>query len=218
MTATGYVSTTGDARKVDVAGDTMTGELVLPDSSPDTALAAASKGYVDAETADKVTGPGSSTDNAVARFDGTTGLLIQNSTVTIADDGSVTITGDLTIQGTGKAYRFRRGGSALDLEATGVDLLVSNWSGSAFDGTQRSYDRYSADAMNVQHAGKREYVSALYGGAVHTIDPAGNQLGFHGATPVSKQTVSGSRGGNAALASLITALATLGLITDGTST
>lgn len=51
MTATGYVSTTGDARKVDVAGDTMTGELVLPDSSPDSSLTAASKGYVDTEIA-----------------------------------------------------------------------------------------------------------------------------------------------------------------------
>ncbi|MGW5429956.1 hypothetical protein ACWET9_22500 [Streptomyces sp. NPDC004059] len=49
MTATGYVSTTGDTRKVNKAGDTMTGELVLPDSSPDTDLSAASKGYVDSK-------------------------------------------------------------------------------------------------------------------------------------------------------------------------
>lgn len=45
----------------------------------------------------------------------------------------------------------------------------------------------------------------------------GSTLGFYAATPVTKPTVSGSRGGNAALASLLTALATLGLITDGTS-
>lgn len=50
MAATGYVSTTGDARKVSKTGDTMTGELVLPDSSPDTALTAASRGYVDSRT------------------------------------------------------------------------------------------------------------------------------------------------------------------------
>lgn len=223
MTATGYVSTTGDARKVDVAGDTMTGELVLPDSSPDTSLAAASKGYVDGETATLVTGAASSTDNAIARFDGTTGLVIQNSTVIIGDDGSVTITGtvtvtgDLTLQGTGKAYRFRRSGSALDLDATGVDLLISNFSGTAFDGTQRSYFRLSADAQNVQVAGKVEFVESLYGATRHTLDGAANTLGFHGATPVAKQTVSGATGGNAALESLVTALATLGLITDGTS-
>lgn len=51
MTATGYVSTAGDTRKVSKAGDTMTGELVLPDSSPDTTLTAASKGYVDTAVA-----------------------------------------------------------------------------------------------------------------------------------------------------------------------
>lgn len=36
-----------------------------------------------------VVGPGSSTDNAVARFDGTTGKLIQNSVVTISDAGVI---------------------------------------------------------------------------------------------------------------------------------
>lgn len=52
MAATGY--TTGDPNKVNRSGDTMTGELVLPDSSPDTALAASSRGYVD-NTAQAVT-------------------------------------------------------------------------------------------------------------------------------------------------------------------
>lgn len=36
-----------------------------------------------------VVGPGSATDNAIARFDGTTGKLIQNSTVTIGDTGII---------------------------------------------------------------------------------------------------------------------------------
>lgn len=132
--------------------------------------------------------------------------------------GAVTISGaDLSVIGTGKGYRFRRGGGALDLEATGSDLLISNWSGPAFDGTQRSYDRYSADALNVQHAGKREFVDALYGATRHVVDGTANQTGWYGAMPVGRQTVTGSRGGNAALASLLTALATLGWITDNTS-
>ncbi|GGQ48878.1 hypothetical protein [Streptomyces asoensis] len=45
----------------------------------------------------------------------------------------------------------------------------------------------------------------------------GTTLGFFGAAAVAKPTVTGSRGGNAALGSLISALASLGLITDGTS-
>lgn len=45
----------------------------------------------------------------------------------------------------------------------------------------------------------------------------GSTLGFYGATATTKPTVTGSKGGNAALGSLITALATLGLITDTTT-
>lgn len=39
-----------------------------------------------------VVGPASSTDNAIARFDGTTGKLLQNSTVTIGDTGGISST------------------------------------------------------------------------------------------------------------------------------
>ena len=37
-----------------------------------------------------VSGPASSTDNAITRFDSTTGKLLQNSLVTVADDGAIT--------------------------------------------------------------------------------------------------------------------------------
>lgn len=47
------------------------------------------------------------------------------------------------------------------------------------------------------------------------IGPAG--VGFFSTGPTAKQTVTGSRGGNAALASLLTALATIGLITNSSS-
>ena len=41
--------------------------------------------------------------------------------------------------------------------------------------------------------------------------------GFNGTTPIAKPTVTGSKGGNAALGSLMTALANYGLVTDSTS-
>jgi hypothetical protein len=44
-----------------------------------------------------VDGPASSTDNAVARFDGTTGKLIQNSVVTIGDTGNMAGVGTLAV-------------------------------------------------------------------------------------------------------------------------
>lgn len=50
-----------------------------------------------------------------------------------------------------------------------------------------------------------------------TLQHLGASLGFYNTTATTKQTVAGSRGGNAALASLITALATIGLVTDSTT-
>jgi hypothetical protein len=46
-----------------------------------------------------VYGPASATDNAVARYDGTTGKIIQNSAVTIADDGATVIAANSTTDG-----------------------------------------------------------------------------------------------------------------------
>jgi len=45
----------------------------------------------------------------------------------------------------------------------------------------------------------------------------GTLAGFYNTAPAAKQTVTGSRSGNAALTSLLTALATVGLITDSTT-
>ncbi|GHG34382.1 hypothetical protein GCM10017784_30170 [Deinococcus indicus] len=44
-----------------------------------------------------------------------------------------------------------------------------------------------------------------------------NTIGFLGAAPIARPTITGSRGGNAALASLITQQAALGLVIDGTT-
>jgi hypothetical protein len=49
------------------------------------------------------------------------------------------------------------------------------------------------------------------------IGGAGGKVGFFGSAVVALQTVTGSRGGNAALASLLTALANYGFITNSTT-
>lgn len=42
-----------------------------------------------------VVGPSSATDNAIVRFDATTGKLIQNSAITITDAGNLVLTGTI---------------------------------------------------------------------------------------------------------------------------
>ena len=50
-----------------------------------------------------------------------------------------------------------------------------------------------------------------------SLNHDGSTVGFYNTSPASKQTVTGSRGGNAALASLLTALSTIGLVTDSST-
>lgn len=78
-----------------------------------------------------VTGPGSSTDNALVRFDSTTGKLIQNSTITLDDTGALTVpemaapstpaSGKVAVyaKSDGKLYIKDDAGTETDLTATG---------------------------------------------------------------------------------------------------
>lgn len=97
-----------------------------------------------------VFGPTSATDNAIARFDATTGKLIQNSGVTIDDTGNLTIgTGgatpnlnlgdsfrvrgnsghsEFTMNFTGKKYRFRNSSSVTKVEID-ADTGATTFSG-----------------------------------------------------------------------------------------
>lgn len=52
----------------------------------------------------------------------------------------------------------------------------------------------------------------------YVLGPSSTDLiSFYGATPAAKPTVTGSKGANAALTSLMAALVTLGLVIDTTS-
>lgn len=55
----------------------------------------------------------------------------------------------------------------------------------------------------------------LQSGGLPTL--IGGNVGFNNTAPIAKPSITGSRGGNAALASLITALANYGLVTDSTT-
>ena len=57
----------------------------------------------------------------------------------------------------------------------------------------------------------------LQDGGTFGIEMITDLLGFFSTTPVTQPTVTGSRGGNAALASLLTALSDLGLVIDSST-
>lgn len=79
---TDHISDATDAHAASAITNTPSGNLAAT-----TVQGALNELQTDIDT--RVTGPASATDNAVARFDLTTGKLIQNSAVTISDAGSV---------------------------------------------------------------------------------------------------------------------------------
>lgn len=74
----------------------------------------------------------------------------------------------------------------------------------------------SVDPNILTIAANNAVFSGLSTGAA-TLGTAINTVGFYGATGLVKQSIAGSRAGNAALADLLTKLASLGIITDTTT-
>lgn len=78
-----------------------------------------------------VFGPASSTDNALVRFDSTTGKLIQNSIVTATDNGTIAATQLFCTTGGGNEAVISAVGavSSVSLTTTPETALKFNWSG-----------------------------------------------------------------------------------------
>lgn len=96
--------------------------------------------------------------------------------------------------GTGAAAQFYSGRVA-GSDTTAAAVIVSVSSAAATVGGETWLEAFRAQRISGVAAG----------------------LGFYGAAAAIKQTVTGSRGGNAALASLLTALSTIGLVTDSST-
>lgn len=73
----------------------------------------------------------------------------------------------------------------------------------------------SANDLSLFHFGPG--IVKLWAGAQVKIQYSGTGIGFNGANPIAKPTIVGSRQGNPAVASMASALAALGLVTDGTT-
>jgi hypothetical protein len=90
-----------------------------------------------------VTGPTSSTDTAIARWNGTSGTVIQDSTVTI--DGSGNVVGVVSLAGSVTTTTQSQGDNSANIATTAyVDTAVSGLSLGDLSDCQTDY---SADSM-----------------------------------------------------------------------
>lgn len=190
------VKFTNDTLHVLKAGDTITGTLNFSDSS------ASTKTIIDLQ------------NNGTSRF-------------TVVNTGNVTVTastGDaLTVDASNPAntiIRLKNKGiergalynvsGATDVVLRGQNdlVLMANNSGTASSFRLSSTSVGFSDGLNFA-------VGTTTGTKFGTTST--QKLGFFGATPIVRPTVSGSRATGAALTSLLTTLAALGIITDATT-
>lgn len=154
-----------------------------------------------------------------------TALTVRGNSGTGVDDGAwCNVGGGNSVNGNaGYAQIF--GGNATG-SGYGGDLYASGGNGATQNaGSAWVFGGYSASAL-----GGNVYLYPGAGGAgngsiqllrsdytTKNLESDDTGLGFFGTAPIAKPTVTGNRGGNAALQSLIAQLAALGIITDGTT-
>lgn len=135
------------------------------------------------ETIDEKTvlGPATGTDNAVVRFDGTTGKLLQNSSMILADDGTVNIplTKTYNINGSPHTHAFSAlSGVAIDtplddqfLRYNGVAWVNESVSGGTGEYLDATGTAVNSDALDGLHAAELAEVD------LHNIEITGQAEG-----------------------------------------
>lgn len=102
-------------------------------------------------------------------------------------------------------YATGKEGFDVGYEATSDEFRISSWN--LLNHSPGTYIRITHSSTTPANATT----------TVETSLRINQKVGFNNTAPIAKPTVTGSRGSNAALASLLTALASYGLITDSTS-
>ncbi len=169
-----------------------------------------------------VTGPSSSTDNAITRFDGTTGKLIQNSVVMISDTGDLSgvtsittpdyITYDTTATGvsvTPGVTTWNDGEGTLDLGLKGgnVTLNVGN----------QEYARVYNDQGSTITKGQVVYISGAQGNRVAVkLAKADLEATSFGTLGIVAETIANGAEGWVIVSGALGKLNTTGLTAGGT--
>jgi hypothetical protein len=155
------------------------------------------------------------------------------STLSVGGGGSLNLSAGLSAGGTissnifsigeteiqrDSAYvnSFRRGTNAIQLNVNNTFTSTTNFERATMDWrTTTGLFRFGTEKGS--GGGSARPMAFITDGTARINIGAAGELGFFGASAIAKPTVTGSRGANDALASLLTALASLGLLTDSSS-
>ena len=158
-------------------------------------------------------------------------LLVPNSGISISPQVLLDSTTLSNTYAPNVTFRRARDTAGNGVPAATVDgdifgqIGVAGYSGSGYDSTSIISFQQDGTVSGTNVPGRIVFQTAPNNGGLATVCTMfsnkstrfeGN-MGFNAVAPIAKPTVTGSRGSNAALASLLTALANYGLITDSSS-
>lgn len=141
-----------------------------------------------------VVGAASSTDNAIARFDGVTGKVVQDSSVIIGDDGSVNIGGGTMFQ---TILRTKSSGNTWDgrIVAGGdnVAFLLGEYSGMAWLGAHNAeLNGWASIYINPDSAGDVFIGGSYTGNPLIGVMNSYGKVGINTKLPTATLDVNGS--------------------------
>lgn len=156
------VPTTGDLDLGEIAINTYDGKMYIKKDDGTASIVQIGAG---GGGSGDVVGPASATDNAITRYDGTTGKLIQNSTITLDDNGNIINANSLGLDTTPATVPTTVGTMSWDdgegvpnvlLKGGNVDLLVGS----------QEYARVYNDSGTTLTRGQAVYISGAQGNRV----------------------------------------------------
>lgn len=154
-------------------------------------------------------------------------LSIGNVAVGHLAGSGMTTANDNTFSGYFAGKKYTTGGYNVcigSMAGSGTGGVAS--SGNVFIGNRAGMDETGSNKLiidavigNVSHNDTESLIYGDFASSVASQKLRFNcgYMGFYGTAPIVKPTITGSKGGNAALASLLTQLSNLGLITDSTT-
>ncbi len=111
-------------------------------------------------------------------------------------------------------YADKAGGSSNTLVFSSSGLSITSSGAATITVAGASTLDVGSGSFTFSHSGG---TADLVIGSTTKVGASSGSLGFYQGAGTTKQTVTGAKAGNVALANLMTALATLGLVTDGTT-
>lgn len=158
---------------------------------------------------EQVTAPGGGTPINLANYVTTAGISLKDTSTHGVTFNEASTGGLMRMEGSG-------GTAITDTSTFGITIESINAAGNVSVSSTNAVAIGGTNQVSLStNAG--EITMSSGGGSIWIAADIGDKISFNDVTPVAKPTVTGSKGGNAALASLLTALSSLGLVTDSST-